>query len=327
MIELREGSAADREAILALRGRCFPDDDPEKRDAAFWEWEFKRGRSFLASDGDRVAAHIAFYPQTYVVAGESVPALLAVDAMTDPEYRRQGLFSRVVEFARDAIRNDVRLSGAFQIRDAVLPAMTRGGWQAILRAGVLVRPLTVTAVIRQIGTSVPRNLGTSVAVTRGTEEPRHRGTDVEQLSSIANEHLSRVTIHPGREPAYLQWRWLENPHWTYDIDVLGDAAFIVTRRTSLRGYDTVAVADFAWRNGAERYAKAVLRQALARGKAGGAEVAATLITLGHPALPLLVRAGFLPSPHRFRFLLNNFADDPRVTRAKWAIMWTDTDHL
>ena len=36
MIELREGSAADRDEILALRRRCFPDDDPEKPPRNCW---------------------------------------------------------------------------------------------------------------------------------------------------------------------------------------------------------------------------------------------------------------------------------------------------
>jgi Acetyltransferase (GNAT) domain len=317
MIELREGGASDRDAILALRARCFPDDDPEKQDPRFWDWEFARGRFFVAADGDRAVAHIAFYPQTYVIGGESVPAMLAVDAMTDPDYRRQHLFSRVVEFARDAIREDVRLSGAFQIRDAVLPAMTRGGWKPILRAPVLVRPF-----FRSIRTSVPRYLGTSDAKSSdgGTSSPQ-------QLSSIASEFLAKAGAHPGRDPRYLQWRWLDNPSWSYDIDVSGDAAFVVTRRTVLRGIETLALVDIAWRPRAEREAKLALREAFARGRASGAAIAATLITLGHPALPLLVRAGFLPSPHRFRFLMNNFAGDPRVARAKWAIMWTDTDHL
>jgi hypothetical protein len=40
-----------------------------------------------------------------------------------------------------------------------------------------------------------------------------------------------------------------------------------------------------------------------------------------------VRSGFLPSPHRFRFLVNVFDDRIRLGRAKWALTWADTDHL
>ena len=56
-------------------------------------------------------------------------------------------------------------------------------------------------------------------------------------------------------------------------------------------------------------------------------LAAALLSWRHPALPLLLRMGFLPSPHRFRFLVNVF--DPRIDakKTKWALSWADTDHL
>jgi hypothetical protein len=287
LIDVREGTRADRDAILALRARCFPGEDPEKQDPRFWEWEFGNGgRFFVAADGDRVVAHLGFVPQQQ---------MLAVDAMTDPDYRRQHLFSRVVECARDTLRESVRFSCAFQIREAVLPAMVRGGWRAAARAFVLVRPL---AVARLRGFAVTQREG-------GTEQPSNRATE-----------------QPF--PSHLHWRFLENPLWKYDIHA-NDDGYVVTRRTTLRGLDSVAIADLGWPRGKERAGRALLREVYAKGRAEGAQVAAVLITLGHSALPVLVRAGFLPSPHRFRFLVNDFGHP--LGRKKWALTWADTDHL
>jgi hypothetical protein len=286
VIEVREGTRADRDAILALRARCFPDDDREKQDPRFWEWEFgSGGRFFVAVDDARVVAHLGFVPQL---------RMLAVDAMTDPEYRRQHLFSRVVALARDTLRDSVESSCAFQIREAVLPAMVRGGWRAAGRAYVMVRPL----FSRFLGSSVPRAEG-------GTEEPRNRGT--EELI-----------------PASHHWRFFENPLWHYNVHA-NDDAYVVTRRTMLRGLDSVAIVDLGGRQKKERALRALLREVFARGGAEGAQVAAVLITLGHPALPALVRSGFLPSPHRFRYLVNDFGRPAR--RGRLALTWADTDHL
>jgi Acetyltransferase (GNAT) family len=283
LIDVREGTRADRDAILALRARCFADDDPEKQDPRFWEWEFGNGgRFFVAVDDDRVVAHLGIVPQL---------KMLAVDAMTDPEYRRQHLFSRVVECARDTLRNEIDFSCAFQIREAVLPAMVKGGWKPAASAFVLVRPLVVA-----------RFRGLAV-------------TQPEQPSDCATEQPI---------PPHLHWRFLENPLWKYDIHA-NDDAYVVTRRTKLRGYDSVAIADLGWPKGKERAARALLRNVFAKGRAEGAQVAAVMITIAHPAFSLLVRSGFLPSPHRFRFLVNDFSK-PRA-REKWALTWADTDHL
>jgi len=276
VIEIREGTRGDRDAILALRARCFPDDDREKQDPRFWEWEFgSGGRFFVAVDDTRVVAHLGFVPQL---------RMLAVDAMTDPDYRRQHLFSRVVALARDTLRQSVESSCAFQIREAVLPAMVRGGWRAVARAYVMVRPLFRSAA------------APAAALESG-----------------------------GYAAALLdRWRFFENPLWKYDVHA-NDDAYVVTRRTVLRGLDSVAIVDLGCQHKKERALRALLREVFARGGAEGAAVAAVLITLGHPALPTIVRSGFLPSPHRFRYLVNDFGRPAR--RGRVALTWADTDHL
>ena len=299
MIELREGSAADRDSILALRKRCFPDDDVEKQDPRFWDWEFGGGRTFLAVDGARAVAHLGFYPQTYVIDGQNVSAMLAVDAMTDPDYRRQGLFQRVAELARNTLRESVQISTAWQIRDAVLPPMAANGWKPLLRASVLVKPISLRS-------------------TPGTFE--------HMTGAFPDVGMLRNVNHASRDPEFLRWRFQSNAQWQYSIDA-NDEAYLVTRRTTLRGYDTLAIADIGWRTGQSREGRILLRDAVARGRAAGVQLTAVLMSLGHPALPTLVRSGFLPSPHRFRFLVNVFDERVKLTRAKWALTWADTDHL
>jgi GNAT superfamily N-acetyltransferase len=239
MISFRE--SADRGGIAELRARCFPDDVIEKN------WPI--ARTFVAEDDGRVVAHLAFMDKTY----GAHRAALAMDAMTDPDYRRQGLFSRLAGFARDAIRDDYAFSTAWQIRPAVLPAMVANGWLPVLRAPVFVRPIF-------------------------------------HARRASARHEQNYTI-------------TEN---------------LVTRETVLKGFSTLALVNL--NKNAKREIKAAMRNTNCR-------LAAALLNWRHPALPLLLRMGFLPSPHRFRFLVNVF--DPRFDpkREKWALSWADTDHL
>lgn len=305
MIELREATAGDRQAILALRQRCFPDEDVEKQEPRFWQWEFGEGRMFVAADGDRLVAHLGFVPQTWAIDDERCPGMLAVDAMTDPDYRRQHLFHRVAGFAREALRSGIALSTAFQIREAVLPPMQSNGWMPVPRAPVLVKMLT----IRPARTPPP--------------VPNTIAAPPERLAAVAGQFFTRGA-YVVRDAKYLAWRFYENPLYTVDAN---DDAYIVTRRTMLRGYDTLAIADIAWRAGKMRDGRVLLAEVLKRARVQGVHLAAALLTLSHPALPALVRSGFLPSPHRFRFLVNVLDARLRIARARWALSWADTDHL
>ena len=262
MIVLRQATAADAEGILALRRRCFPEDDIAK--------DFPPVRAFIAEAEGRPVAHLAFVDKRYVIEGREYAAALAMDAMTDPAYRRQGLFSRVAGFARDSIRGDYAFSTAWQIRPSVLPAMVTNGWEPVLRAPVFVRPLWRVGTVVEGSSTPPRSARFSA------------------------------------------------PYYT---TLTSDDAYIVTRETTLKGHRTLAIADLAGP------ARPLLKQAFARAKRNRIHLAAALLSWRHPSLPLLLRMGFLPSPHRFRFLVNVF--DPRFDprRVRWALSWADTDHL
>jgi len=290
MIELREATVADRDALLELRARCFPDDDREKRDPRFWDWEFRDGRMFVACDADRVVAHLGFVAQRYVIDGVSAPVMLAVDAMTDPEFRGRGLFGRVAMFARERVGASV----AWQIRTAVLGGMNGAGWERVSGARVLIK-----ARVDGGGDAAGPAVGTTALRMADVARDFFKGTYVE------------------RSEAYLRWRYFENPLWVYDVRATDDA-YLVTRKTTLKNVSTLAIVDVAWRRNASRDASALLREALASTKT---TLAATLVTARHPALLWFVRHGFLPGPHRFNLLATGIA------KQKWSLCWGDTDHL
>jgi hypothetical protein len=292
-VHFREATAADRDRILALRRECFGDVDPEKADPRFWHWEFERARMFVGEEGDALASHLALLDVPYVLDGRVVDGALAVDAMTAPSARGRGAFTKVVQQAMSSSTHTV--ATAYQIRSAVLGAMLRGGWAIATRVPVLVRP-AITFQKRQAGLAI------------GHYEP--------WMSELAERDGAAA-----RSAEFIRWRFFENPRWSYRVTGIEERAYLVTRKTKLKGFDTLAIVDLAWRD--RRAAKVLLRDAIVQARSEHCQLVAALVSRRHPAFGMLLRHGFLPGPHWFRLLVHPHEHASRP----WRVMWADTDHL
>ena len=291
-MQYREATAADRDAILALRRECFGDVDPEKADPRFWHWEFERARMFAGEENGSLATHIALLQWPHAIDGKVVSGALAVDAMTAPSARGKGAFTKVVQQAMSQSRQTV--ATAYQIRSAVLGAMLRGGWAVAAKVPVLVRP--------------------AITLRRPSLQPVGK----------FEPWMSELGPRDGciaRTAEFIRWRFFENPRWAYRVTAMNESAYCVTRRTKLKGFDTLAIVDLAWND--KRAAKALLRDAIGQARAEGCDLVAALVSRRHPAFGMLLRHGFLPGPHWFRLLVH----PPEQASRPWRVMWADTDHL
>src|SRR5260370_29102420 len=165
-MHIREATAADRDAILGLRARCFGDLDPEKRDPRFWNWELGHARCFVGEENGQLTTHLALVPMPYSAGDGVIDGALAVDAMTAPEARGRGAFSRVVAEAMQAMQGELGIATAYQIRSAVLGAMLRGGWSVAAGVPVLVRPASLRALLHMAVPTRPRRASNMQARVR-----------------------------------------------------------------------------------------------------------------------------------------------------------------
>ena len=210
---------------------------------------------------------------------------LAVDAMTAPSARGKGAFTGVAKYAIAHSNHEV--ATAYQIRGSVLGSMLRSGWTIAEHVPVLIRPAALWRSQREKGSQ----------------------PDIATMSAIG-----------GRTPEFIQWRFLDNPHWHYDITGNGDA-YLVARKTKLKGIDTYAIVDLAFRD--KRAARALLRNAIEEARAQHCLLVAALVSRHHPAFGMFLRRGFIPGPHWFRLLVH----PPAAAKRRWQVMWADTDHL
>lgn len=308
MYQFREATAHDRDAILALRQRSYGDVDPEKRDPRFWDWEFAKARVFVGEEvserGNTIVTHLALVP--YDGLDPSIRVVVAVDAMTAPEARRGGAYSGLVAYANAAIRDDFDAIHGYQIRKAVLGPMLRNGWVNAESIPVLVRPASLRGLLKMKTT------------------PRTRASDAEILT---RDHASEMAAL-ARTRQFIEWRFFDNPRWSYRVTGARDergrlVAWLVSRRTTLRNFDTHAIVDVAFTD--KRAANNLIRDSIAEAKSLGCALVAAFASRAHPARALLRRGLFLPGPHRFRLLVYSFGRPPR--QEPWQVTWADTDHL
>ncbi len=238
--------------------------------------------------------HLALLNLPHAINAQIVPGALAVDAMTSPEARGKGAFTNVVRYAIEHHQHTV--ATAYQIRKAVLGAMLRGGWTAAERIPVLLRP----------------------AITLRRER------NARLLGRKDIEWMQKLGLQDGcvaRTAEFLAWRFFDNPHWHYRITGVDEDAYLVTRRTTLKGMDTLAIVDLAWRD--KRAARRLLHNAVAHARAERCTLVAAFVSRRHPAFTMFLRAGFFPGPHWFRLLVH----PAEYASHTWRIMWADTDHL
>jgi hypothetical protein len=211
--------------------------------------------------------------------------LLAIDAMTSPAARGRGAFTGVMRYALASSGGAVVT--AFQIRDAVYGSLMRTGWKEAARVPVLMRPAPLWT---------RKRTGASVLTRDDVRWMRELRADVES-------------------------RFFDSPVWRYDITGVADAGYLVARKVKLKGIDTYAIVDLAWRD--VDVARALLRDAIAEAKAQRCLLVAALVSRQHPAFWMFVRHGFLPGPYSCRFLVY----PPEHAAQRWPLMWADSDHL
>jgi len=114
--------------------------------------------------------------------------------------------------------------------------------------------------------------------------------------------------------AWVNWRFNRSPAWRYAEWRDGDG-YVVTRDSTLKGILTHCLVDF----GGDPCA--VIRASIRDARRRGVMLTAALVGGAHPCTGALRRCGYVPGPHRFRFLVHGEApQNPALT-------WASTDHV
>ncbi len=360
----RRADASDMVGILACREVTFAGEDLDKADAAYWNWEFVDNhagpaRLFVAADGERIVGHYAVIPQRFVLDQQVLPGSIVVDVMTHPDYRFQGMFTRLGAFSLQQCEGDgdLQFTTGYPIREAVIPGHLKVGWRIRFLIGTYVMPLAMAPLLRarlpwlrkvpglaNVLGALPGaalRLWGRLRLGKGDQALRIERRDHIDAPRLAT-FWERVRAAPPagcmlqeRSAEYLAWRFDANPnrHYLWHLACDGSGAvvgFVVSRPAPLLDVNAMIVVDACLLPGVgEGALRRLLADVRARAVELGCPMLATMVTQPNPYFPKPSRLGFLPTPYRFSFITRPLAPGSRSEddTLRWHLMWGDTDDV
>ena len=307
--------SGDERALVALFERVFG----RAISQAHWRWKLKQQPTpvenvWLALDGDAPIFQYAGIPTRFRLPAGETTAMVSVDTMTAPEWRRRGLLGSVGRVVYEAWR----AAGIPFVLG--LPNERWGsragalGWQPLFALQWLARPLRPEAILARrlklpalarltwLGAAWNRALrlrapGDAAIQVRRVERA---GPEFDQLwRRCETEALVSVV----RDSAWVNWRYLDSPALAYRV-VLAErggqpVGYAAYRAQAHAGGKAGFIADLFAARPDQRGRAALIARTLAALYAEGVDNAVTLAIPGSPLYRDLRRAGFMRSRGAF----------------------------
>jgi len=225
-----QASGSDRDKLVALFGQYLWKEDPE--DMYKWKHEDNPAGEVVAwvakeKETGRIAGTYLMMPWRLKTKNEEILATQCVDAVTDIDFRRKGIY---LELGKDCVGKLGKLgypySLAFPNPAALSGHMKVGGWHVLGDMIRYVRPLHIDEyVMRKIGSGSLSKLAAKVADNAFSLYERGRRYNIpENISFSPTKPLgheyekfwkrirSEFSILFVRDSKYLNWKYLKTPH-------------------------------------------------------------------------------------------------------------------
>ena len=150
--EVRRYEPTDEAVVLDLLGASLGW-QPDDLHARLFAWKhhenaFGVSPAWVATVGDRVVGFRTFMRWEFVVDGQPVKAVRAVDTATHPDHRGRGVFGGLTQHALDALRDDGVAFVFNTPNERSRPGYLAMGWRPVRRLPVLARPRSLPALGR-----------------------------------------------------------------------------------------------------------------------------------------------------------------------------------
>ncbi|MCG6878682.1 MAG: GNAT family N-acetyltransferase [Deltaproteobacteria bacterium] len=266
----------DEVQILRLRNKVFGDLDPVRRLPDVWKWQFREnpagpGFCSLAEDDDGfIVGQYAAIPSRFSIDGKQARLAFAVDAMTHPRYRRQGLFTALAQdlYHRLETEHNISTVWGFPNQRALSGYTKRLGWRTLPSIPVMIMPLRPLAaifhVLQWLGghSKTPSNTSRNVSNHNFIKLASDDGLHMEPIHRFHGEYdeLWQTHFFPAssksgqscpiiqiRDSRYLQWRYLAASQFHYHPFAIRykekRIGYLVLRMMSLRNQSFGVLAD------------------------------------------------------------------------------------
>lgn len=279
---------------------------------AFWVWKLKQlptpvENVWLAVHNEKPIFQCAGIPIRYQLpAGERL-GMVAVDAMTAPEFQRQGILTTVGQFAYETWRA-AGVSFVIGLPNERWGSRTRAlGWVELFALRWLVRPLRPEVVLaRRLRIPAISRLTLCGAVWNGYWDRKVQWDTTVQVRAVtqAGPEFDRLwqvcrfdhQVSPIRDSAWVTWRYLRPPSCVYHVLFAERSGhpvgYIVYRLEERQGRTIGTIAEVLTSRADVRACSTLISHAVEALQAAGVDVAATLAIPGTPTDRAFRQAGF-----------------------------------
>ena len=345
----------DEEGILELWKAVYPDRRYVREDwLAWWRWMYRdnpagRGVIALADHDGKIIAHTAEIPMMMKIGDADVLAAIGLDAMTHPDYRRQGTYAATVELRRqESQKRGIRAEYAFRSKysyaypglsgkvgmfdAATLPKVFRPlDWRATLKTqtgnklvlafGPTAGGLAAAVALRPAGTRLPEGMTLSQA---------------DRFDERFDQLWSRVSVRYraalSRKKEYLNWRYVAVPDRHYTILTSGRpdtiSGYVVFSCADADGTVTGLIAEVVAES--QSVEECLIRAAVQRCREGKAALVWGARLAGTPLAAAYKRQGFIAAPRSKTKLVTACAFSPELDAElrkpdAWFLQMGDSD--
>ncbi len=319
---VRPMRAGDEAGLRGLLERGFG----RRLEQADWRWKFKLRPSpvenvWLAADGDgRPIFHYGGMPRRLRLDGAERDVMIAVDSVTESEFRRRGILTAGVRAAHRAWA-EAGFACVLGLPNEQWGSRVQAlDWRPIFSLTWLIRPLRPEQLLAQ-RLKLPAQDRLDFAgrlnrpQPRDPPDPSFEVDEVERLGdevgAVAAACASEGLLMPARDGAWLDWRYVACPLHRYRMLAAHRAGrlagYLVYRfdRDSRHGF----IAELLTRPGDGGARQALAVAVAERLDRRGAVAVAALAAHDSALFWALRRAGFLPRREAFSVRCVPLADD------------------
>ncbi len=345
--KVRDGNQLDMEGILSLRGVVFREEERDKLDPRFWQWEFIHGPDggaflYIVEDQNKIIGHFADIPRRFSVQGEVVLGTLSLDLMVHPDYWRKGIFAAMGKYGAEKVKQENgRFLIAFPIRSETILGLKKIGWKKVAKLPVLVYPIRFKGILNRYVHFPP--LGLLIGgiarffylLLYGSKMRKEtEGIEIDQVRSLDEsfDHFWQKAshLHPLmgiRDRDYLNWRYLQHPTRNYVIYGAKKSGemrgYVVLRKVDLLKFNSAVIVDLLALD--EETLLALVKKGIQHSQQERADLLGFMVPQDHFYYKLLRRKGFLPSPKTFLYMIYSHTGQSILSPEKWYVNWGDTD--
>jgi hypothetical protein len=309
---IRAYGDGDEHALIELLGGRFSREVAVRQ----WRWKLRHwpanvANVWLATVGAKAVFHYGGIPLRCRLDGANGTAMISVDAMTAPDFRRRGLLTRGATraFAEWQAHGVAFTLGLPNEQWGSRIAAT--GWQRLFRLQWLVSPIRLEVFAARTlrmpwlrRATIASHIMARLLRNRLREDPRIELREITEVSDGFDRLWERckadAAFAPVRDSAWVQWRFLSSPARKYHVvlarrdgDAVGYYASHIapaSNKTSAFLAEVMAPAD------EPVVLESLIADAIRSAQAAGADILATLAIPGSALHALLRRAGFFSGP-------------------------------